>query len=131
MTNMKTLIRLFFKTLRLLLGPFMLLSERLSRPTGLVRAPALQAQVDLQCREPVLYQFSTCPFCIKVRQEMRRLSLPIEKRDAQHHTANRDALLQGSGASKVPCLQITEDNGQTRWLQDSTEIVAYLRERFA
>jgi len=34
MTNMKTVIRLFFKTLRLLLGPFMLLSERLSRPTG-------------------------------------------------------------------------------------------------
>jgi hypothetical protein len=31
----------------------------------------------------------------------------------------------------VPCLQITEANGQTQWLQDSTEIVAYLRKRFA
>jgi hypothetical protein len=62
---------------------------------------------------------------------MRRLSLPIEKRDAQHHTDNRNALLQGSGASKVPCLKITETNGQTRWLQDSDAIVAYLRERFA
>ena len=128
---MKTVIRTFFRTLRVVLGPVMLLKERLTQPTGVQRAPAAQAAVDQQCQSLALYQFSTCPFCIKVRQEMRRLSLPIEKRDAQHHTANRDALLQGSGASKVPCLQITEANGQTRWLQDSTEIVAYLRERFA
>ena len=77
-----------------------------------------------------LYQFNTCPFCIKTRQEMRRLSLPIEKRDAQHNATNRDALQQGSGATKVPCLKITEANGETRWLQDSKAIVAYLRERF-
>ena len=128
---MKTVIRTFFRTLRVVLGPVMLLKERLTQPAGVQRAPAAQAAVDQQCQSLALYQFSTCPFCIKVRQEMRRLSLPIEKRDAQHHAANRDALLQGSGASKVPCLQITEANGQTRWLQDSSEIVAYLRKRFA
>ena len=128
---MKTVIRAFFRTLRIVLGPVMLLKERLTQPTGMVREAAAQARVDQQCQSLALYQFSTCPFCIKVRQEMRSLSLPIEKRDAQHHLDNRKALLQGSGASKVPCLQITEAHGQTRWLQDSTEIVAYLRERFA
>jgi glutaredoxin len=128
---MKSVIRAFFKTLRVVLGPVMLLKERLTQPTGVVREAAAQASVDQQCQSLALYQFSTCPFCIKVRQEMRRLSLPIETRDAQHHAVNRDALLQGSGATKVPCLQITEANGQTRWLQDSNEIVAYLRERFA
>jgi glutaredoxin len=128
---MKTVIRAFFRTLRLVLGPVMLLKERLTQPAGVQRAPEAQAAVDLQCQSLALYQFSTCPFCIKVRQEMRRLSLPIEKRDAQHNTANREQLLQGSGATKVPCLQITETNGQTRWLQDSAAIVAYLRERFA
>ncbi|MGV0985589.1 MAG: glutaredoxin family protein [Limnohabitans sp.] len=128
---MKPLIRAFFRTLRLVLGPVMLLKERLTQPAGMQRAPAAQAAVNQQCQSLALYQFSTCPFCIKVRQEMRRLSLPIEKRDAQHNTANREQLLQGSGATKVPCLQITETNGQTRWLQDSTAIVAYLRERFA
>ena len=128
---MKTVIRTFFRTLRIVLGPVMLLKERLTQPAGVQRAPAAQAAVDQQCQSLVLYQFSTCPFCIKVRQEMRHLSLPLEKRDAQHHTDTRNALLQGSGASKVPCLQITEANGQTRWLQDSTEIVAYLRKRFA
>ncbi len=128
---MKTFVRAFFKTLRMVLGPFMLLKERLTSPRGVQRAPAAQASVDQQCQSLALYQFSTCPFCIKVRQEMRRLSLPIEKRDAQHNTANREHLLQGSGATKVPCLQITEANGQTRWLQDSAAIVTYLRERFA
>ena len=128
---MKTVIRAFFRTLRLVLGPVMLLKERLTQPAGVQRAATAQDAVDQQCQSLALYQFSTCPFCIKVRQEMRRLSLPIEKRDAQHHTANRDALLQGTGATQVPCLRITEANGQTRWLQDSTEIVAYLRKRFA
>ena len=128
---MKTVIRTFFRTLRIVLGPVMLLKERLTQPAGVVREAAAQASVDQQCQSLALYQFSTCPFCIKVRQEMRRLSLPIEKRDAQHHTANRDALLQATGATQVPCLQITEADGQTRWLKDSAAIVAYLRERFA
>jgi glutaredoxin len=127
---MKTVIRAFFRTLRLVLGPFMLLKERLTQPTGVQRAPEAQATVDLQCQSLALYQFSTCPFCIKVRQEMRRLSLPIEKRDAQHDSANRDALLQGSGATKVPCLKITDSQGQAQWLQDSNAIMAYLRAHF-
>ncbi len=128
---MKTVIRAFFRTLRVVLGPVMLLKERLTQPAGVQRAPAAQAAVDQQCQSLALYQFSTCPFCIKVRQEMRRLSLPIEKRDAQHNSTHREALLDGSGATQVPCLKITEANGQTRWLQDSGAIVAYLRERFA
>lgn len=129
-TPMKLVIRTFFKTLRLVLGPVMLLKERLTNPKGVQRDAAAQAAVDVQCQSLALYQFNTCPFCIKVRQEMRRLSLPIEKRDAQHHAANRDELQQGSGATKVPCLKITEANGQVRWLQDSNAIVAHLRERF-
>jgi glutaredoxin len=128
---MKTVIRAFFRTLRVVLGPVMLLKERLTQPAGVQRSPAAQAEVDQQCQSLALYQFSTCPFCIKVRQEMRRLSLPVDKRDAQHNSVHRDELQQGSGATKVPCLKITETNGQTRWLQDSTEIVAYLRKRFA
>ncbi len=129
-TPMKLVIRAFFQTLRLVLGPVMLLKERLTNPEGMQRDAAAQAAVDQQCQSLALYQFNTCPFCIKVRQEMRRLSLPIEKRDAQHNAANREELLQSSGATKVPCLKITDANGETRWLQDSKAIVAYLRERF-
>lgn len=128
---MKPVIRAFFQALRLVLGPIMLLKERLTQPKGVQRDAAAQAAVDLQCQNLTLYQFKTCPFCIKVRQEMRRLSLPIEKRDAQHNAADREELFQSSGATKVPCLKISQANGETFWLQDSTAIVAYLRERFA
>jgi glutaredoxin len=128
---MKPVIRVFFITVRLVMGPVILLKERVTQPKGVQRDAAAQAAVDLQCQSLALYQFNTCPFCIKVRQEMRRLSLPIEKRDAQHHVANRDELHQGSGATKVPCLKITEANGETRWLQDSKVILDYLRTRFA
>jgi glutaredoxin len=123
-------MRLFFRTLRVILGPFMLLWEWLSRPRGVVRATAAQAEVDRQCRDLVLYEFQTCPFCIKVRQEMRRLSLPIERRDAQHEGPHRDELVAGGGKAMVPCLRITEASGEVRWLYESGAIIDTLRTRF-
>lgn len=128
---MKFIIRSFFRTLRIVLGPFMRAWEFVSRPKGVVRAPELQQAVDQQCQGLVLYQFTTCPFCIKVRQEMRRLSLPIERRDAQHHAQNRDDLLKGAGTVKVPCLKIADANGQSQWLFESGAIISYLQGRFA
>ena len=127
---MTSLVRTFFKTLRVVLGPVMLLKERLTRPKGVVREPSAQTTVNMQCQNLALYQFQTCPFCMKVRQEMRRLSLPIEQRDAQHDTAHRTALLHGGGAIKVPCLKISDGNGNSQWLYDSKAIVAYLQARF-
>lgn len=127
---MRILVRTFFKTLRVVLGPFMLLWEYLTRPGGLVRAPEEQQVVDRECQNLVLYQFKTCPFCIRVRQEMRRLSLNIECLDAQPEGIHRDALLRGGGEVKVPCLRIKEENGTERWLFESGKIIEYLRNRY-
>ena len=127
---MKILIRAFFKTLRAVLGPFMLLWEFLTRPTGIARTPNEQAAVDTQCQDLVLYQYKTCPFCIKVRQEMRRLSLNIERRDAQHEGENRQELVRAGGKAKVPCLKITDPAGNSQWLYESSAIITYLRSRF-
>jgi glutaredoxin len=127
---MKAVVRMFFKTLRFILGPFMLLWERLSRPRAIVRAAQAQALVDAQCRDLALYDFKTCPFCIKVRQEMHRLALPIERRDAQHPGAHRDELVAGGGRAMVPCLRITGPGGKVEWLYESGAIIAYLRELF-
>jgi glutaredoxin len=128
---MKFFIRLFFKTLRIVLGPVLLLKETLTRPEGLKRREATQAAVDQQCQSLTLYQFKTCPFCIKVRQEISRLSLTIARLDAQPEGNNRQALLQGGGQAKVPCLKITDAAGNSQWLYDSEKIIAYLRGRFA
>jgi glutaredoxin len=128
---MKILIRYFFKTLRLVLGPFMLVWEVVSRKKPVPRAPALQAQVDQQCRSLVLYHFKTCPFCIKVRKEMHRLALTIERRDAQHDVKHRADLVQAVGEAKVPCLKITDPTGAEQWLTESGAIIGYLNQRFA
>jgi glutathione S-transferase len=78
-----------------------------------------------------LYQFKTCPFCIKVRQELRRLSLDIECLDAQHDQGNRDDLERGGGRVMVPCLKISDASGASQWLYESGKIIEYLRGRFA
>lgn len=128
---MKFLVRTLFKTLRVVLGPVMLLKEALTRPQGVVRSEAGQQSVDQSCRALALYQYKTCPFCIKVRQEMRRLSLKITQVDAQPEGPARAELTQQGGHAKVPCLKITDEAGNSHWLYDSEKIIAYLRSHFA
>lgn len=128
---MKWLIRYFFKTLRLVLSPVILLLNKLTTPRGITRDPEQQQQIDAATRQLALYQFRSCPFCIKVRRAAKRLSLNIEQRDALHDPTHRTALLEGGGEVKVPCLRITENDGQVRWLYESDEIIAYLQTRFA
>lgn len=128
---MRWTIRMFFRTLRIVLAPFMLLWEIVTTPKGIVRAADEQQRVDAQTHNLVLYQFKTCPFCIKVRREIRRLSLNIELRDAQHDEQNRSVLLRGGGTLQVPCLQIVDEQGDSQWLYESGKIIAYLQKRFS
>ncbi|OEY65357.1 glutaredoxin family protein [Marinobacter sp. X15-166B] len=127
---MRMFIRYFFRTLRLILTPFMLLSEKLTTPKPVQRPPEEQQAVDVACSQLALYQFRTCPFCIKVRKEIARLGLTIEIRDAQFDGEHRQALEQGGGRIKVPCLLIEQDNGAPQWLYESSDINAWLRARF-
>jgi glutaredoxin len=127
---MKPLIRLFFRTLRLVLTPFVLLGYWLTRPKGVVRSAAEQAAVDARTRNLTLYHFATCPFCLKTRRTLQRLSLQIELRDAQHDAAHRAALVAGGGKPQVPCLLITDAQGKQTWLYESDAINAYLNREF-
>ena len=102
---MKFVIRSFFKTLRLILAPVMMLWELLTRPKGVARESTVQAEVDEQCRNFALYEYKSCPFCMKVRQEMRRLSLNIERLDAQNDAGHREALVSGGGKAKAAALK--------------------------
>ena len=127
---MKHLIRLFFKTLRLVLTPFMLAWFWLTRPKGIVRPAAEQQAIDARTRNLALYHFPTCPFCLKSRRVTQRLSLNIELRDAQHDATHRAALIAGGGKAQVPCLLITDAQGKQTWLYESSEINAYLTREF-
>ncbi|MBB3183348.1 glutaredoxin [Halomonas fontilapidosi] len=127
---MRILIRTFFRGLRAVLGPVMLASEKLSTPKAIARSPDEQARVDAACRNLSLYQFRTCPFCIKVRKEIARLGLDIELRDARLDPDHRRELAEGGGRVKVPCLRIDHDDGTTEWLYESDDINAWLNRHF-
>jgi len=125
------MIKMFFRALRLVLSPFMMLWAKLSMPEGIVRAGEAQQKINKECANLALYHFKTCPFCIKVRKEMARLSLPIELRDAQHDPAIRADLLRGGGKIQTPCLRIADAQGNVQWMYESDDIIKYLHQRFA
>lgn len=118
------------KLIRWLLGRLILLVDWLTRPQLPDRPAAEQALVDAQTAPLALYQYRACPFCVKVRREMRRLGLNIELRDVRQDPRWREELRELGGKVQVPCLRITTD-GDTQWLYESRDIIAYLRQRFA
>jgi glutaredoxin len=128
---MKQIVRLFFKILRRILGPILLAIDWITTPRGVVRSPQAQQAVDAATRTLTLYQFKTCPFCMKVRRASKRLSLRIDTRDAQHDAAARAELQQATGKVQVPCLRIVAADGSVRWVPESDAIVNYLQGRFA
>lgn len=127
---MRIIIRYFFRTLRVILTPVMLVSEKLSTPKAVERSPEDQARVDQATAGLALYQFPACPFCIKVRKEMARLGLKVETRNAQHDSRHRAALESGGGRVKVPCLLIRDEAGGEAWLYESEAIKAWLQQEF-
>lgn len=128
---MKWFFKIFFKTIRLIIGPIILLIDKVTTPRGIKRPHDEQQKIDQQVSNLVLYQFKTCPFCIKVKRNNKRLSLKIETRDAQHNPIHREELLQGGGQIKVPCLKIIDEKGNDSWLYESNDILQYLQGRFA
>jgi len=121
----------FFTLLRAALIPFMLLWAKVSMPKGIERSAEGQHTVDQECKELVLYHFSACPFCIKVRREMAKLSLPINLREARHNQENKSDLIQYGGKFQTPCLQITDSSGKVNWLYESDDIIKFLQLHFA
>ena len=113
------------------MGPIILFLDWITTPKGIKREPEAQQKVDQEVKNLALYHFKTCPFCIKVKRNNKRMSLNIETRDAQHNMQHREELLKEGGQVKVPCLKIMDANGQAQWMYESDEIIKYLQDRFA
>jgi glutaredoxin len=117
------------KVVREGLGRFIVLVSYLTRPTKLERPVRDQQAVDVSAKGLSLYQFYACPFCVKTRRAIHRLNVPVSLVDAQGDQQNRDDLLNGGGAIKVPCLRI-EENNEITWMYESNSIISYLNDRF-
>ena len=128
---MRLFFKYFFKAAHYIIGPILLLLDALAPPRAMARDAEAQQQIDSSTRNLVLYHFKMCPFSIKVKRAVRRLSLNIEARDALRDEASREELLQGGGQIKVPCLRITDEQGNATWMYESSDIIAYLQTRYA
>ena len=113
------------------LGSLILLLDWLTTPKGIQRSVDTQAAIDEQTQNIILYQYKACPFCVKVRRSLKRLSLPIETRDAKRCETAREELLAGGGKLKVPCLRIDEGAEKVLWMYDSKDIISYLQQQFS
>ena len=119
------------KMLRWIVGRIILFIDWATPTTPMKRSDELQNNVNKETKRILLYQFNACPFCVKVRRKIRNLNLNIEFRDARNNQVDREALLQGGGKPKVPCLRIESQDGKLQWMYESSDINAYLESRFA
>jgi len=114
---------------RWILGRIILIMNFIFSPRGIKRDVQEQELINEQTKSLTLYQFEACPFCVKVRRQMKRLSLNIKLVDAKQE-ANRNELISQGGSQKVPCLRIESANGDVEWMYESSIINSYLTERF-
>jgi glutaredoxin len=117
--------------IRWILGRIVLTIDFFTTPKGLKRALDEQHEINIQTTKLALYQFSACPFCVKVRRSMKRLSLDIELRDAKKNQHHRSELEQQGGRIKTPCLRIENPAGDVTWMYESSDIIRYLEQRFS
>lgn len=74
-----------------------------------------------------LYYYDQCPYCQMVLREMRKTQVQVELMNTLTNPQNRQALIQGGGRGTVPCLRITSDDGEVKWMYESGDIVQYLK----
>jgi len=117
------LIRLARKAI----GTVILGIDKITSPSGPARPPEQQALIDRKTSELKIYEMLACPFCVKVRREMKRLGLNIQRADVKKSPTNMEILVNEGGKFQVPCLRI-EKQQNTEWLYGSNDIIKYLRD---
>ena len=116
--------------IRWILGQIILVLDFLTSPKAVVRETAAQQAVDDVTATMSMYQFKTCPFCVKVRRELKRHALHIELRDAKNDAELKAELVIEGGRHKVPCLRIENADKSVEWLYESSDIIARLKSQF-
>ena len=115
------------KLIRWLLGRIILTFDFLTRPKPILREKTKQFKLDAITSNYSMYQFHACPFCVKVRRQIRKHSLNIELRDAKNNGDFKEELVREGGLHKVPCLRIDHNEIETKWLYGSDNIINYLQ----
>lgn len=108
------------------IGSIILLADRITSPSSLDRSLEEQIKIDEITKNLNLYEMQACPYCVKVRREIKRLSLNIKRMNVKENPDNKEKLIADGGKFQVPCLNIQDSNNET-WLYESEDIINYLR----
>jgi len=117
------------KFLRWLIGRIILFFDFVFSPSKPKRSEQAQAELDKATNHLSLYQLPACPFCVKVRREIKRQGLNIPLKNI-HDSVNLDTLVSQGGKRTVPCLRIENADGTATWMYESNDIIAYLNKTF-
>lgn len=77
-----------------------------------------------------LYHLPTCLFCWRVRFAAWRMGVSLPMKNLMLSPAAHRELVSDGGRMQVPCLRI-EEGDRVRWLYESADIIAYLKQRIA
>lgn len=119
---------MLLKGLRNAVGLVIVAIDWLTRPRPVKRSDEDQEKLQQALAGLSLYQLYACPFCIKTRRALHRLNISLDIRDIGKNADYREELESQGGRVMVPCLRI-EENGQSRWMYESGDIIRYLESK--
>lgn len=73
-----------------------------------------------------LYHRSFCLFCSRVTRAVKQLGLDVEGKNIWRDQQALHDLQSATGRTTVPVLRIESADGETTWLPESSDIIAYL-----
>ncbi|MBM94998.1 MAG: glutaredoxin [Oceanospirillaceae bacterium] len=94
------------------------------------RSAREQNSIDRESRRMQLYFSRHCPSAVAVRRHCQKLGLRIVEKDVDRVDCFRNELINGGGASLVPCMRV-EAKENTQWLYGEEAIVSYVDSRFS
>lgn len=89
-----------------------------------------QHSMNRESRRLQLYYSRYCPSALVVRRHCLKLGLKVVEKDVDRVDCFRNELVNGGGASVVPCLRV-EGKAETNWLYGEQAILSYVNSRFS
>jgi len=119
------------KLIRKVLGFLILTLDRIFTPAPEVsRSAGEQSAIDAKLSGWSLYHLEACPFCVKVRRELKRLAINLPLKEINADPRNHEELMAGGKIDQVPCLRYHDETGAEKWMYESSDINAFLRNAF-
>ncbi len=113
--------------IRFILGKIILFLNAVFVPKQIVfRSLEAQSALNEKTKGWTMYQLQTCPFCVKVRRQMKRLAIEIPFKDVAADPEAQKELMDGGKQDQVPCLRYLDSSGSVQWMYESSAINEFL-----